>query len=97
MLGGVVGGFSPKEVDQEIKDLAAHNVAGINAKAGTHFTSVTVDKAWTQVVSGTNYFLWLTGNDGTQAHARIYVPLPHTNAPAEVADAGTGHEDPHHH
>jgi hypothetical protein len=56
-------------------------LANINAKAGHdhHWTSVHVDKAWTQVVAGTNYFFHLTTNDHKKVSVCIFVPLPHTH------------------
>lgn len=74
-----------------------HNLAGINAKLGAHYTSFTVDKVHSQVVAGTNYFFHLTANDGAKVSATIFVPLPHTNEPAQVTDAHQDHVEPHHH
>lgn len=93
----VPGGYHSVEVTQEAKDLVAHNVAGINAKLGAHHTSFTVDNVSSQVVAGTNYFFHLTADNGAKVSATIYVPLPHTNSPAEVTDAHDDHVEPHHH
>ena len=46
------------------------------------------------MVAGTNYFLHLTAGNGHKYSAVIYVPLPHTNAPAEVALAEPEHTEP---
>jgi hypothetical protein len=90
-MATLCGGHSAGEVTQEVKDLVNHNVAGINSKLGTSYTSFTVNHVETQVVAGTNYTVQLTSNDGHPVTARIYVPLPHTNAPAEVSAAVAGH------
>lgn len=86
----MIGGFSETEVTQEHKDLVNGNVANINAKLGANAENYTVDKAWTQVVAGTNYFFHLSSGD-QKSSVCIFVPLPHTNAPAEVALAENGH------
>eukprot|EP00994_Dinema_validum_P005701 NODE_3887_length_513_cov_98.922414_g3314_i0.p1 GENE.NODE_3887_length_513_cov_98.922414_g3314_i0~~NODE_3887_length_513_cov_98.922414_g3314_i0.p1 ORF type:complete len:104 (-),score=22.22 NODE_3887_length_513_cov_98.922414_g3314_i0:139-450(-) len=39
-----------------------------------------------QVVAGANHFVKVKVADGKFAHVRIFVPLPHTGAPAEVSD-----------
>lgn len=85
------GGFHETDVDQTVKDLVSHNIAGINGKVGANATSFTVNRAFSQVVAGTNYFLHLTSNDGKQYSVCIYVPLPHTNAPAQVTLGEQGH------
>lgn len=90
----MIGGFQETEVTQEIRDLVANNVAGINSKLGSNATSFTIVKAFSQIVAGTNYFLHLTSNDGQNYSVCVYVPLPHTNAPAEVTLAEAGHTDP---
>ena len=53
------------------------------------FTAVSV---LSQVVAGTNYFVKVkTGGDF--AHVRIYQPLPHTGAPAELVAVRPGLKD----
>ena len=90
----LAGGLSAGEVSQDVKDLVNHNTANINAKLGTHATSFTVNSVHSQVVAGTNYFLHLTSNDGHKYSVVIYVPLPHTGAPASVTFAENGHTQP---
>ncbi len=89
----MIGGFGDASttITEEHKDLVKNNLAKINAKLGTHATSFTINSVTTQVVAGTNYFFHLTSNDGKKYSALIYVPLPHTNAPAEVSKAEVGH------
>lgn len=91
MIGGTAGGHHETAVTQDIKDLVNNNKAAINSKLGSHATSYTVNKVWSQVVAGTMYFLHLTDDKGEKVSASIYVPLPHTNAPAEVKKAEKGH------
>lgn len=87
------GGHSNTDVSKEVQDIFTANLAGINSKLSKHWTSVHVDKVWSQVVAGTNYTAHITGNDGGKATVRIFVPLPHTNAPAQVSAAVDGHVD----
>ena len=71
-----------------------NNAASLSAKLGLEGDHFTVNNVWTQVVAGTNYFLHLTAGNGHKYSAVIYVPLPHTNAPAEVALAEPEHTEP---
>lgn len=87
------GGFHKVDVTQELKDLVNHNVADINEKSGNHATLYTINDAHSQVVAGTNYFFHLTDNHGEKYSAVVYVPLPHTNAPASVSWASKGHTE----
>ena len=87
----MIGGFSQKEIEQEHRDLVNANLAGINSKLAVNATAWTVDAVFSQVVAGKNYFFHLTDNNGAQYSVCIYVPLPHTGAPAEVASGYPGH------
>lgn len=83
----MMGGMQEHAVDAGIKDLVSHNVAAINSKTHVNATSWTVNKAWTQVVAGTNYFLHLTSNDGKKASVVIYKPLGNEAAQVTFGEA----------
>lgn len=85
------GGWSQHAVDATVQDLVSGHKAAINAQTHVNAANWKIDKAWSQVVAGTNYFVHLTSNDGKHASASFYVPLPHTNAPAELKFAEAGH------
>ena len=87
----MIGGFSEQDVHQDHRDLVNHNAQQISSKLGVNAAHFTVNNVWTQVVAGTNYFFHLTADNGDKFSAVIFVPLPHTNAPAEVALAEPGH------
>ena len=46
----------------------------------------------TQVVAGTNYFMKVAFGEKV-VHARVFQPLPHTGAPAEVHSIDTKEHD----
>ncbi len=87
----MIGGFSESEVTQEHRDLVHHNTEQISSKLGVNAAQFTINSVWTQVVAGTNYFFHLTADNGDKFSVVIFVPLPHTNAPAEVSLAENGH------
>lgn len=87
------GGHGDATVDAEVSTLYSSSLAKINAKLGKHWTSVHVDKVWSQVVAGTNYTAHVTGSDGAKATVRIYVPLPHTHEEPSVSAFADGHVD----
>lgn len=87
------GGFTEVPVNEEITNLVNNNLAALNSSTGANATSFTVVKAFSQVVAGTNYFLHLNSNNGQPFSAVIYVPLPHTNAPAQVTLGEAGHTE----
>ena len=87
----MIGGFSESEVSQEHIDLVQSNTQNISSTLGVNAASFTVNSAWVQVVAGTNYFFHLTADNGDKFSVVIFVPLPHTNAPAEVSLAEVGH------
>lgn len=91
----MMGGWSEHAVDNTVKDLAKNNLAALNAKTGEHAKSYTVNKAWTQVVAGTNYFLHLTDDHGHKHSAIVFVPLG--NGAAQVSWAGKDHTVATHH
>jgi hypothetical protein len=92
--GGLAGGYQSVGVSQHHKDLVSKNIAKINTAVGGHATSYTIDKAWSQVVAGTNYHFNLTSNDNHKYTVTIYEPLPHTHSPAEVSSGSVGHSGP---
>jgi len=68
-------------------------VVAQHGSAVTHFTPVAVRK---QVVAGTNYWVKVQVGEGNYIHVKIFKPLPHTGAPAEVKEVHSGktHADP---
>jgi cystatin-A/B len=59
----------------------------------THFTPVACRK---QVVAGTNFWVKIQVGEGNYIHVKIFRPLPHTGAPAEIKEVHPGktHADP---
>lgn len=94
----MIGGLSSTPVTQEHQDLVKANLASINSSSHANATSYHVDKAWVQVVAGTNYFFHVTDNNHKKWSVFVEVPLPHTNAPAKVTHVAAGHnaaKNPH--
>ena len=69
----------------EVKDLFVSNLAGINAKLGTKWTTLTVDSAEIQVVNGTNTKGYVTGED--KSKALVVIHKPYGDGKAEVIQA----------
>jgi len=80
----MIGGLQEIDVTAEHQEIVKVHLAAINSKGHTHHTSFHVDKAWSQVVAGTNYFFHLTSNDHHKYSVFIHLPLPHTNQPPQV-------------
>lgn len=61
--------------------------------AVTHFTPIAVKK---QVVAGINYWVKIQVGESNFIHVKIFKPLPHTGAPAEIKEVHSGktHADP---
>lgn len=44
-----------------------------------------------QVVAGMNYWVKIQVGESEYIHVKIFVPLPHTGAPAEIKEVTEGH------
>ena len=66
----------------EVTDLFLSNLEGINKKLGSKWTTLTVDSAEIQVVSGTNTKGYVTGED--KSKARVVIHKPYGDGKAEV-------------
>jgi len=53
----------------------------------THFTPVASKK---QVVAGLNYWVKIQTGSESFIHVKIFKPLPHTGAPAEIKEVHGG-------
>lgn len=51
------------EITNALKDLVNDQTPNINNKLGKAYPSFTVDKVWSQVVAGKNYFFHITVNN----------------------------------
>lgn len=89
----MIGAAQTVDITQEDKDLVNSCKAGINAKCGHEHESFEILKASSQVVAGTNKFYHLkAAPQNEDLTVTIFVPLPHTNAPAEVSECSQGHK-----
>ena len=90
----MVGAAAPAEPTAEVQELcdgfreAAQTAAQASGWNGV-FAEFTAVSVLSQVVAGTNFFVKVkTGGDF--AHLRIFQPLPHTGAPAELVAVRPG-------
>ena len=90
MLGGFGEGHEP---DQDQINFVAGLQAEIQTASGdealelTQFTPVLIKS---QVVAGTNYWVKIQVSDTAYIHVKIFKPLPHTGAPAEIKEVQAG-------
>ncbi len=87
--------FHDREINQKVRDLANHHLGAINHKKGTHYTSLTVNRAYSQVLAGTNWFLHVTTNDGTKLSVTIHKYFHMAHKSPKVVDVHEGHKAPH--
>lgn len=88
----MIGGFSEQEITQDHIDIVNANCAKINEKGGWNAASWTINKVQSQVVAGVNYNFHLTADNGNdKCTVKLFVPLPHANAPTEVVEHSAGH------
>merc|ERR1711868_105781 len=71
-----------KQPDDEARQVLSVIQSALLEKTG-HSGKVDLIGYKTQVVAGTNYFMKIKIGEN-YAHARVFVPLPHTGAPAEL-------------
>eukprot|EP00992_Anisonema_acinus_P000771 TRINITY_DN10277_c0_g2_i1.p2 TRINITY_DN10277_c0_g2~~TRINITY_DN10277_c0_g2_i1.p2 ORF type:complete len:122 (+),score=37.69 TRINITY_DN10277_c0_g2_i1:54-368(+) len=90
---GGVGAAQPvnEEVIAMCNDLkvSAQDKANASGWNGVFTTFEPISYA-SQVVAGTNFFVKVKVSDTQYAHVRIFRPLPHTGAPAEVHSVQMG-------
>ena len=88
----MMGAPSDCEITADDHALVNSCAASINAKCGHAHEGLKIVKASSQVVAGTNKFYHLEDNQSAKLTVTIHVPLPHTNAPAEVQQVSEGHQ-----
>jgi len=91
------GGLSQADAaDAETIDICNTVRGEVESKANSSFAEYTPISVSRQVVAGTNFFVKIHIGGGDHVHARIFRPLPHTNAGPEVHGVQTGKslEDP---
>ena len=89
----MIGGFQDKGVSAEAQAAWDSVHAGLEAhEQWPKGHTWTIDTCHSQVVAGTNYFFHVTSSNGDKKSVRVFVPLPHTNAPAQVSGVFDGHQ-----
>ena len=87
MPGGFKGANAATTDEQTLLDGLKSSV---EEKAGKSFAELKAVTFTTQVVAGTNYLIEAQAGDEFY-HVKIFKPLPHTGAPAEVSDVTGPH------
>ena len=89
----MIGGFQDKGVTEEARAAWASVLPSLETN-GNWVAGKTweINSVQTQVVAGTNYLFAVTSNDGDKKTVKVFVPLPYTNAPAEVSEIHDGHQ-----
>ncbi|KAK3098316.1 hypothetical protein FSP39_018347 [Pinctada imbricata] len=84
------GGTSDvKSADEEIQSIVNQVKNAAEEKAGKKFDTFVAVQYKSQVVAGTNYFVKVNVGD-SHIHLRVFKPLPHTGASAELSDLQKG-------
>jgi len=79
------------EVTQHLRDLFAANLAQINERHSTSWTSIHVDNVWSQKVNTSfNYVAHLTGSDGSKGTISLIVPSAESGKPPRVGAGAPG-------
>ncbi len=92
----MIGGFQERPLNEcadAVKLVEVTHKDAISAKAGNNASSWKVEKVYSQVVAGTNWWYHVVDNNGNKWSACIYEPLPHTGNAAEVKLVENGHND----
>ena len=87
----MIGGFGQQEVTQEHIDLVEANKEKINTAVGVNSAHWNINSVQSQVVAGVNYKFHLTAENLDPFSVKLFVPLPHTGNPTEVASWAAGH------
>lgn len=82
-----VGSYQPIEITQKESLLVNQLVNEINQKLELCVECWTINKAWGQVVAGTNYYFFITADSGDYVTVSIFDPLPNTNCTAKLENA----------
>lgn len=86
----MLGGFHEANVTDKHRDLVNSHIGAINNAIGANHAAYNVDKAWSQVVAGTNIFLHLSAGED-QVSVLFFIPLPHTQSAPSLNLVEKGH------
>lgn len=90
----MIGGFHQSEVNADTQAVWDSVQGSLEHHANwVQGQTWTIDSVSSQVVAGTNYWFHVTSNHGVKKSVRVFVPLPHTGAPAEVGTVVDGHTE----
>ena len=89
----MIGGFNQCEDKAGCQEKVTSCCAAINAKNGCNATSYTVDKCFSQVVAGTNWWAHCKCSNGKEWSVCMFEPLPHTGNPCTVELVEEGWKD----
>ena len=87
----MAGGHSEAmDVNDEFRPTLEGFKSCVEAKAGTTFDCFEPCKFTKQVVAGMVFHVKYKVGDGQYVHAKVYMPLPHTQQPPECQACATG-------
>jgi cystatin-A/B len=87
----LAGGWNDQsELSQEQWELVVSLKEAVEAHLGQEFEHFVPVKIRQQVVAGMNYWVKVQHEESSYVHVKIFKPLPHTGAPAEVKEVHAG-------
>ncbi len=87
----LAGGWNDQsELSEDQFTLVVSLKEAVEASAGQAFEHFVPVKIRQQVVAGMNYWVKVQVGESAYVHTKIFKPLPHTGAPAEVKEVHVG-------